>query len=108
MLLPDAVALAGAPAIDGSFDVEQRVDALHRLQRDRRDGRRRLAAPRIGGDIGQLEELAAGLGPAQRWRDGALRARDIVETVIAGIGVGLQNAGEAVEWTCPGKVESFS
>lgn len=32
--------VAGGKAVDGALDVEQRVDALHRLQRDWRDGRR--------------------------------------------------------------------
>jgi len=37
---------------------------LDRLQCDRRDRRGVLAAPRIGGDIGQLEELPPGMGPS--------------------------------------------
>jgi hypothetical protein len=64
LLLPDAQALVGAGTIDGALDIEQRVNAFHRLQRDRRDGRRRPAAPRIGGDIGQLEEFPARMRPA--------------------------------------------
>ena len=57
--------LCAAQAVDGALDVEQRVDALDRLQRNRRDRRRLLAAPGIGGDIGQLEELPPGMAPAQ-------------------------------------------
>ncbi len=87
LLLPDARAPVGAGPVDCALDVEQRVDALHCLQRDRRDGRRRLAAPCIGGDIGQLEELAAGVCPTQRRPDRALRSRWIIQPVRAGIGV---------------------
>jgi hypothetical protein len=97
LLLPDAQALVGAGAVDGALDIEQRVDALHRLQRDRRDCWRCLAAPRIGGDIGQFEELAARMRPAERRVDRALRSRWIIQPVIAGIGVGLQDAGKSVK-----------
>ena len=61
LFLADAQTLFGAQAVDGALDVEQHVDALDGLQRDRRDRRRVLAAPGIGGDIGQLEELPPGM-----------------------------------------------
>jgi hypothetical protein len=44
------------------FDGEERIDARHRFQRQRRHGRQ-LAA-RLGGDIGEHEELAPGMRPA--------------------------------------------
>ena len=56
-----------------------------------------LAAPGVGGDVGQLEELPPGVRPAQRRRDRPCGARRIVERVVAAIGVGLQDAGEACE-----------
>jgi len=49
------------------------------------------------GDIGQLEEFPPRVRLAQRGRDGALWPGGIIEPIIAGIGVGLQNAGEAGE-----------
>lgn len=64
MFLPDAQAFSRAQAVDGALDVEQRVDAPDRLQRDRRDCLRLLSASCIGGDIGQLEELTLCMAPA--------------------------------------------
>ena len=58
-------------AIDVALDVEERVDAFDGLQGDRRDWRRLLATPRVRGDVGQLEELAARMAPAQRLDDRA-------------------------------------
>jgi hypothetical protein len=48
----DAQTLFGATAIDAALDIEQRVDAPDRLQRDRGDRGRIPAAPRIGGNVG--------------------------------------------------------
>ena len=66
LLLPHAQALIGGKAVDGALDVEQRVDALHRLKRDRRDGRGLFATSCVGGDVSQFEELAPRMGPTQR------------------------------------------
>ena len=55
-----------------ALDVEQGVDPLDRLERDRRDDRQRAAlrlAASAGLDIGELEELAPGMGPARRFED---------------------------------------
>jgi hypothetical protein len=57
----------GRQATDRALDVEQRVDALHRLQGHRRHDRRCTAfglAARCGFDVGELEELASRVGPA--------------------------------------------
>ena len=94
MLLAYAQAFFGAQPVDATLDVEQRVYALDRLQRDRRDRRRRLSAPGIGGNIGQLEELTPRMSPAQCRRDRSRSARGIVKFVIPAVGVGLQDAGE--------------
>jgi hypothetical protein len=71
LFLTDTQTPAGTQAVDRALDIEQRIDAFHRLQRDRGDGRGLFAAPCVGSDIGQLEELAPGVCPAQRRRDGA-------------------------------------
>jgi len=55
--------LFGAVAVDAALDIEQRVDAPDRLERDRRDRRRLLAAPSVGRDVCELEELAPRVGP---------------------------------------------
>jgi hypothetical protein len=51
--------LLGAPAVARALQLEDRIDPPHRLCRDRRDDRRTLAPLELGGDVGQLEELAA-------------------------------------------------
>src|SRR5690349_7235652 len=48
---------SGASSVHASLDIEKRVDALDRLQRDRRDRHGIPAAPRNGGEIRQLKEL---------------------------------------------------
>ena len=97
LLLADAQPLVGGKAIDAALDIEQHIDALDRLQRDRRDRGCLLAAPGIGGDVGQLEELPPRMRPTQRRRDRPRQARRIVKLVVAAISVGLQNAGEVAE-----------
>jgi hypothetical protein len=89
--------LLGAVAIDVALDVEQYVDALDRFQRDWRDRRRILPAPSIGGDVCQLEELPSRMSPTECGDDRSLRARRIVQLVVAVVRVGLQYAGEAVK-----------
>src|SRR5215216_1767942 len=84
----------GGKAIDAALDIEERVDAPDRLQRNRRDRRGVLAAPSIGCDVGQFEELPPGMGPAQCRGDRSSGARGTVERIVAVIGVGLQDAAE--------------
>ena len=55
----------GALAIDAAFNIEQGINALDCFERDWRDRRCFLAAPGIGRDIRQLEELPAGMRPTQ-------------------------------------------
>jgi hypothetical protein len=97
LFLADAQTLLARKAVNGALDVEQRIDALDRLQRDRRDRRGILSAPCIGGDVGQLEELTPGMGPAQCRRDRSLGTRWVVKRVVAAVGIGLQDAGEALQ-----------
>src|SRR5208337_4583201 len=78
---------------DLALNVEQGVDPFDRLPGDRRDRRRILSPPRVGGDIGQFEELAPAMAPTQRLGDRTGPAIGEVEAAVAAIGVGLQNAG---------------
>jgi hypothetical protein len=70
-----AQALFGAQAVDLALDVEQRVNALDCLQRNRRDRRCVLSAPSIGRDTGQFEELPPCTGLAQCCGDRSLSER---------------------------------
>ncbi len=64
--------------------------------------RRRVpAAPRIGRDV-ELEELSSRVRPTHSGSDWPRRATGVVELVIAVIGIGLQDAGEAVKM--PGRM----
>ena len=66
---------------DFALDGEQLVDAAHRF-----DGERCLLQLR------QFKELPAAVGPADRFADRARLAVRRLDTVIAGIGIGLQDA----------------
>jgi hypothetical protein len=83
LVLADAQTLDRGKAVDGALDAEQRVDACHRLQRDRGDRRRLFAEPRVGGDVSQFEELAPRIRPTQRRSDDAWGAQRIAKPVIA-------------------------
>jgi hypothetical protein len=63
LVLPHAQALARWKAVDGALNLEQRVDAFHRFQRDRGDGGRLFAAPGVSGDVSQFEEPAPCMRP---------------------------------------------
>ena len=75
-------ATLGSLAVDLALDVEQRVDPLHRLQRQRRDRRRALAAPLVRRDVGELVELAPAMSPAERLDDGSRRAARRIEPIV--------------------------
>src|SRR5690606_31866742 len=89
LILADRQALWRAQPVDGALDIEQGVDALDRLQRNRRDRRRHFATPRVGRDIGQFEELTSGVSPAECRDDLARRTGLIIKAVVAAIGVHL-------------------
>jgi hypothetical protein len=55
--------LFGALAVDAALNLEQCIDALDRLQGDRRDRCGILVAPCIGGDVRQFKKLPPGMGP---------------------------------------------
>jgi len=58
----DRETLAGGEAVDLAFGVEDQVDALDRLEGERRDDGE--LAVRLGGDVGEHEELAPRMRPA--------------------------------------------
>ena len=94
--LPHRQALFGALAVDRALNLEQRVDAAHDLDRDRRQRdflfARRLAA-RVLLDIGHGEERAARMDPTGRFPDRTRFSVWQIQLVVAVIGVGLQDAG---------------
>ena len=84
-------------AVDGTFCVKDRINGPDRLGRDRRDHRCSLAPLQLGRDVGQLEELAPGMRPAQRAGERRRRAVRSEQGVVAGISVSLENAAVAGE-----------
>ncbi len=81
-------------AAQAAFDVEQGIEPLHSLQRNRIDHARALA-PTLpacrGRNIGQLEELAPCVGEAAGLEHQSGLAACSVELAITAIGVGLQD-----------------
>lgn len=99
-LLAYGEAFVPRQADDPALDVEQGVEPLYRFERDRIDEPRTLAAalPARGAlDVGQLEELAPGVGEAAGLEHGARLASVAVELSIAAIGVRLQDPGPGGE-----------
>ena len=89
-------ALLGALAVDGALDLEQRVDAAHDLDCDRRQRDFLFArglAPGVLLEIGHGEERAPRMDPTRRLPDRARLSARQIELVVAVIGVGLQDAG---------------
>jgi hypothetical protein len=85
----------GVPAVDAALDIEQGVEPLHRLQRDRIDHAGLLVAAlpaRRSGDVGQLEELAPRVGKAASFEHRAGLTAGGVQLAVAAIGIGLQDA----------------
>ncbi len=66
LLLPDAVALGDAHAVDVALDREERIDATHRFERYRRDGCGARTTARRSRDVGEFEEASAGVRPSER------------------------------------------
>lgn len=88
--------LLGALAIDGAFDLEQRIDPPHDLDGDRRERDFLLSgalAPRILFDVGHGKERAPSMRPAGSLPDRPGLAPGQIELVVPVIGVGLQDAG---------------
>jgi len=85
---PQVAHRPGAPAlpVDAAFDLEDRVDALDRFERDRRDGRRVLPTPSIPRDLREHEELPPRVRPTQSCGDRSSSVRGVVELVVAAVG----------------------
>ena len=94
---PDGKALLGGKAVDVALDVEQEIDAFDGLEGDGRDRWRILSSARIGSYVGEHEELAPGVAPAERLRHRAWLPIGEVEPIVAGIGIGLQDSGELLQ-----------
>jgi len=84
-------------AVDAALDLEQGIDPPDGFQGDGGDILGRLALADVGLDVGKLEELAPRVAPAQcrGYRPG-LPPR-VVERVVAGTGVGLQDPRPALQ-----------
>jgi hypothetical protein len=94
---PDGEALFGGQSVDITLNVEQEINASDGLEGNRRDRRRGPCPTRIGGDVGEHEEFAPCMAPAERLRHrSGLPVRE-VKPVVAGIGIGLQDAGELLQ-----------
>jgi hypothetical protein len=59
---PHSEALVDGAAVDLALDVEDRVDALHRLEGERRNDRE--LATRLGGDVGKLVRICGDRAPS--------------------------------------------
>jgi hypothetical protein len=93
--LANGESFLGGRAVDHALGIEDRIDPSYRLDRQRGDHRQFAAG--LQADVGEDEELAPGMGPAGRLEHRTWLAIRLEEAVEPGIGVGLQDAGEAVE-----------
>lgn len=86
----------GGAAVDVALDVEDAVNALHSLKRERRyDDAFAGLALQLSGDIGELEQISPGVRPAGGVNDHPLGSGRVVERIIARVIVSLQDAVEA-------------
>lgn len=89
-------ALGGGLVVDGALNVEQGIEPLHGLERDRIDHADALTAALLASrafDIGEFEELAPRVGEAAGFKHRARLTAGRIELAISAIGVGLQDAG---------------
>ncbi len=87
-------------AVDRALDLEQRVDAPDRLQRQRRDHTRRFSLRPCGGRwlrCRPARRMADERAPSSRLDDRRRPALGFVQFVVPGIGIGLKDAGIAGE-----------
>ena len=86
LVLADGQAGVGGQVPDLGFDLVELGDALQPVLGDR------------GGAVaGDFKEFAAGMGAEIRKLDGRASPVGLVQTVVTGIAVDLQNAGEALQ-----------
>lgn len=98
--LADREPLGQALAVDAALDVKLGVETLHGFERDRVDHGGALAVALLACgayDIGQLEELAPRMGKATRFRHRTGVAAFAIESVVAAIGISLQDFGPCRE-----------
>ena len=89
-------ALLGTLAVDRPLDVEQGIDTVHDLDRDRRERNRFLARsppPGVLLNIGHGEERTPGVSPAPHLRDRTGTSFGQIERAIPVKGVGLEQPG---------------
>ena len=101
--LTGVMAGLGGQAGDHPLDLEDGVEAFDGFQCHGRDLRRDLLA--LAGlvlDVGQFEELAPGMRPAERAAHGRGLMACMIEVVVTAIGIGLQDACPARQ--VPGRV----
>ena len=94
LFLARGASLVGTAAVNGALDLEQRIQAPDRLQRDRRDRFAFLAFSRILLDVSQLEEAPPRMGQAKRRSDRRRFLLRIEQRFEAAVAIGLQDAGE--------------
>ena len=94
LFLAHRAPLVRAAAVDGALDLEQRIEASDRLQRDRGDGFALLAFPGVFLDVGQLEEASPRMGQAKRRCDRQYLLERIEQWLEAVVAIGLQDTGE--------------
>jgi hypothetical protein len=78
-------------AVDLALDVEARIDALDCFEGERCDDGE--LATRLGGHVGEEEELASSVRPAAGLGDRPRLAASLVEPIETRVSIGLQNAG---------------
>ena len=94
LFLAHGAPLVGATAVDGALNLEQRIEASDRLQRDRRDRFSLLAFPSIFLDVSQLEEAPPGMGKAKRRRNRPHLLLWVEQRLEAVVAIRLQDTGE--------------
>ncbi|MCY1301405.1 hypothetical protein D9M70_510160 [compost metagenome] len=92
-------ALVGGKSVDLPLDVEQGIHPFDGFKCHRRDRRGVLSALGIHGDVGQHEELAPRVRPAERLRQRTGIAINLEQWIVAAIGIRLKNAGEGLQVT---------
>ena len=93
----------GGLAVDAAFDVEQRVEPLHCVDRDRIDYAGAFATALLARgalDIGEFAELAARMGRGTSLKDRSRSAGPTMEHAMAAIGVGLRIRDQDTRCAC--------
>ena len=91
LLGPGGLPLGGALAAQDALDLEEGVDAAHRLQRQRRDDDG-LIVLGLGRDVGEHEELAPRVSPTGGLDQRPRTSAGLVELAVAAVSVSLEDA----------------